>query len=629
VAAISCQEPYAPAAEEDYSSFNATIEEGITKTTLVAGDKVNWVAGDMISINGKEYTADQSGAFATFSAVGDQASKNGAGKFVAYYPANIYSGGVPILRDTYNYKENSFEDVPMYAESENTALYFKNICGVLEFTLKGNAKITKIVISDDTKALSGTFTVVDNVAVLDDQNNAAADVTLLLGDGVVLNNEGKTFYVALPVGTYNNLTIKYTSDDASVTTVSKGIVNVKRNTIYSTNATSSKDYFSIIAREDNVNVELDWTYSSIAYPTESKFLDNSAQIALEYRINNQDWKQWDIYDKEVITLQNEGDVVYFRGDNSYFGKMSGTLDKNWNFTESYYYHFDSDKKVDVAGNIMSLLSKTMNKTSVPSFGFAHLFSNMDIVSARNLELPASTVADLGYYGMFENNDNLVAGPVILPATVLGFGSYAYMFYSDDVLVKAPTLPAKTIAQSCYNAMFKDCQSLVYVPALPAAVLIEGCYSDMFNGCTSLKVAPILASTNLAAGCYAGMFSYCESLLKAPDLPATTLAIDCYQAMFYNCTSIISAPKLPAETLEDGCYVYMFAGCEKLCHVTALFMTEPTDEETSPTFEWLYDVSPTGTFVKNPDATWTLRGKSGVPYGWLEGNVSGGESGIWE
>ena len=34
------------------------------------------------------------------------------------------------------------------------------------------------------------------------------------------------------------------------------------------------------------------------------------------------------------------------------------------------------------------------------------------------------------------------------------------------------------------------------------------------------------------------------------------------------------------------------------------------------YGWVYDVSPTGIFVKNKDATWDVRGINGIPEGWI-------------
>lgn len=44
----------------------------------------------------------------------------------------------------------------------------------------------------------------------------------------------------------------------------------------------------------------------------------------------------------------------------------------------------------------------------------------------------------------------------------------------------------------------------------------------------------------------------------------------------------------------------------------MFTTTPS---TSYTRSWVYNVSSTGTFIKNSQATWDVTGSSGVPSGW--------------
>jgi hypothetical protein len=83
-------------------------------------------------------------------------------------------------------------------------------------------------------------------------------------------------------------------------------------------------------------------------------------------------------------------------------------------------------------------------------------------------------------------------------------------------------------------------------------------------------------------------------------------------MFEGCTSLTTAPELPATTLASYCYDSMFYGCSKLNYIKML----ATDiSATSCLSNWVYNVSPTGTFVKNKNATWTVTGTSGVPSGW--------------
>ena len=135
---------------------------------------------------------------------------------------------------------------------------------------------------------------------------------------------------------------------------------------------------------------------------------------------------------------------------------------------------------------------------------------------------------------------------------------------------------------------------------------------MFYGCTSLTTAPTLPATTLAQYCYQYMFYGCTSLTTAPVLPATTLASSCYSYMFRGCTSLTTAPELPATTLESSCYNYMFYGCTSLNYIKAMFTTTPS---TTYTRSWVTRVASSGTFVKNNAATWDVTGVNGVPNGW--------------
>ncbi len=139
---------------------------------------------------------------------------------------------------------------------------------------------------------------------------------------------------------------------------------------------------------------------------------------------------------------------------------------------------------------------------------------------------------------------------------------------------------------------------------------------MFAECTSLTEAPVLPATNLDGACYERMFTNCTNLTKVPDLPATNLASMCYRSMFEGCTSLTEAPELPATNLAFACYMGMFRDCSKLNYVKALFINTSSFDLVASfdTAEWLWNVSSTGTFVKNKDATWS-RSECGIPDGW--------------
>ena len=299
---------------------------------------------------------------------------------------------------------------------------------------------------------------------------------------------------------------------------------------------------------------------------------------------------WDSYwnEYQVLTTEDEpnnnfisvteGDVLCFKGDNPTY---NGT-------------YFVLTGKFNVKGNIMSLIDSTNFTTAttlIEESAFSYLFGGTWVVSAKNL---------------------------VLPATTLATQCYSYMFNDCTSLTTAPELPATTLATQCYKNMFYNCTSLTTAPVLPATTLAAQCYNSMFNGCTSLTTAPELPATALANYCYFGMFSNCTSLTTAPELPATALANYCYSNMFDGCTSLNTAPELPATTLAAKCYFYMFSGCTSLNYIKCL----ATDiSASSCTYNWIKSVSSTGTFVKNASmSSWTT-GDNGIPSGWTVQDAS--------
>ena len=219
-----------------------------------------------------------------------------------------------------------------------------------------------------------------------------------------------------------------------------------------------------------------------------------------------------------------------------------------------------------------------------------------------------TFSSTGKFKAQGNIMSLLFGADFKGQTDLTGKSYAFyrLFSSNSNLVNVQnlSLPATTLAESCYREMFKGCTSLTRVPELPATTLASNCYNGMFGGCTGLTTAPVLPVTTLANYCYDSMFSGCTSLVKAPTLPATTLTEGCYQGMFdgtnvlpdcsnidFTSNSVVSSggliglfagtkvtdsdldrllPKntngkyyLPVTTLAHSCYSSMFNGCTSL------------------------------------------------------------------
>lgn len=240
---------------------------------------------------------------------------------------------------------------------------------------------------------------------------------------------------------------------------------------------------------------------------------NVPVCSLEYYTTGTGWTSYDMSGDGITITLNEGDKVYFRAGEG--GNSTLATDT------SNYYHFSSTGKVAVSGNVMYLLNQNGLQnltTKVNDYAFCYLFKNMtDLEDASGL-----------------------------------------------------ILPAKTLAENCYENMFNGCTSLTAAPSLPATTLNERCYCNMFKNCSSLTAAPSLPAKTLLIGCYYGMFQGCTSLTAAPDLHATTFASYCYQNMFNGCRSLgVSTTKIEgAKTLvvPSNVYLYtywgkdMFNGC---------------------------------------------------------------------
>lgn len=258
--------------------------------------------------------------------------------------------------------------------------------------------------------------------------------------------------------------------------------------------------------------------------------------------------------------------------------------------------FTINKQCNVKGNVMSMLFGDNGadnfSLSGKSYTFCRLFYNCsNIINAKDLILPATTLVNSCYSGMFSGCSSLTT---------------------------APELPVTTLADECYRSMFYNCSSLTTAPELPATILTKNCYRYMFYGCKKLTTAPNLPATTLTNNCYQYMFYNCSSLTTAPEiLPATILTNNCYQYMFYGCSNLTVAPELPATTLVSDCYSGMFYMCSKLNYIKMLATNiSVTDCLTN----WVSGVASTGAFVKNPNMTSLPTGTSGIPSGWTVQNA---------
>ena len=614
--------------QEPSKVFTAIVDEDFnseTKTSLDGSGNVLWKMGDQVSIFAastvnEHYQVSDASDGKTAATL----NKIPAGGFiaggeidnnVAFYP---YASTAELAKSednyviseidlpaTQTYASGSFGNgaFPMAAVTSSTEdmnLKFKNVLGGLKLQLKGTATITSITVTgNNNEILCGdaeVTTTYGGVPSISLSDASAKTVTLNCGAGVTLNTETATpFIIALPPITMTGgFTVTVTDSESK----QMDIKTTKSQTIPR----------SSLLRMPVVN------YVGTALASPLKFTSTGATnisltqdgspdaISLEYKVDDGEWTNYTVGD--VVSLTN-GQELSFRagvGGNESFGQ-----------TYSNYYNFaiTGSGTVAASGDIMSLIDKKGTLIIPSAYCFYKLFSGCNRLTSAP-ELPATTLTNSCYSAMFSGCSVLTTAPE-LPATTLAEGCYQSMFNNCYYLTTAPELPATTLAPYCYSSMFGNCEDLAIAPELPATTLANYCYNAMFMGCSSLIATPDLPATDIAVQCYCYMFHTCTSLTTVPTiLPATTLKNGCYNRMFYGCTSITTAPILPATTLVIDCYGMMFNGCSKLNYVKALFTSFPAETYTS---SWLFGVSSSGTFVKNKDATWTVRGSDSVPSGW--------------
>lgn len=202
---------------------------------------------------------------------------------------------------------------------------------------------------------------------------------------------------------------------------------------------------------------------------------------------------------------SEGDKVLWKGN----AQQTGYYDED-DYGDVVGSFFSSTCEFDVKGNVMSLLygDNFNGETTIENdYEFVYLFHDYDeeneclVVNAKDLSLPAITLADYCYRTMFQ---------------------------SCTSLTTAPELPATTLTNNCYEAMFNGCASLTTAPELPATTLADYCYSGMFYGCTSLNNITCFATDISAINCtwlWVGNVAANGTFTKAASMSSWTTGSD--------------------------------------------------------------------------------------------------------
>lgn len=223
-----------------------------TRTALDANDKVLWSEGDEIVL----YSGTIGEAGKVFRLIDGAGTTQGTfegekpkdGTYKAYYAIN----NDLTLPGSQTYVANNVKDNPMYAKvvianGASANVQFKNLCGLLELTLKKSQfeKVRSIVIGAD-KPMAGQLQVTgDGTTFSSRLSNGSQSLVLDCGEnGVVLTDAGVKFYFIMPENTYSGVRIQISATDGSVCTktLQTGAnLQITRSQITATSFTATTD----------------------------------------------------------------------------------------------------------------------------------------------------------------------------------------------------------------------------------------------------------------------------------------------------------------------------------------------------------------------------------------------------
>lgn len=208
-----------------------------------------------------------------------------SGNIEAFYPASLKTDNGYVWPAT----QTNNQAAPMYAKQTISGtgaetVNFSCLGAMLQIvfnTTIPNIVLKSIEIKDGTKPLSGEFTVdSDGKAVIPADN--AASITLDLGEeGKILGKGANYFYLAIPAGKYENLTLTFTGTDDGYFLMTGGKLDVQRNTVGRLTLTGSKYHpdilpgvFTVSAGDDEVegtadDVKVRFSPGNLRYDVES------------------------------------------------------------------------------------------------------------------------------------------------------------------------------------------------------------------------------------------------------------------------------------------------------------------------------------------------------------------------
>ena len=223
---------------------------------------------------------------------------------------------------------------------------------------------------------------------------------------------------------------------------------------------------------------------------------------------------------------SDGDKIRVKGNNTKYATGKDVASTFSGGTAIY----------NLYGNVMSLIGGD-NFSGLTSFNsqewvFHDLFNTSNVVSAKNLILPPTTLTKCCYRAMFAHAKKLTEAPE-LPATTLAASGYWYTFQECILLEKAPDLLAENIVGNCYGGMFNVCSSLNYIKCTATSGIATASTQSWVTGVASsgtfIKSANATTWSTGENGIPTNWVTYNDSNVEAPVISfngLNTITITC-------------------------------------------------------------------------------------------------------
>ncbi len=242
-AAVSCQKDTGTedSIESSLMTINAAapvVGDPVSKLTMAQRYVVLWQKGDEIHVtDGTNYN--------TFTLESGEGTPQGtfkqktpvktfSGEVQAYYPASLVSGEKLVWPAV----QTADLTVPMYCKNnlsstESRIFPFSSLGSILQlaFSTPDTDIILRSIEVTADEAMSGPFTVVDGKAVISDSELTPKPGIVLNVGEVKLGMTAKYFNIAIPAGTYKNLTVSFITDKLICKKHSTEDLTIEGNTV--------------------------------------------------------------------------------------------------------------------------------------------------------------------------------------------------------------------------------------------------------------------------------------------------------------------------------------------------------------------------------------------------------------